>query len=48
MRLETHLNETLPILDFYKKQNLLRQINGMMKIDHIFEEIQGIIASLEA
>jgi len=47
-RFETYLNETLPILDFYKKQNLLRQINGMMKIDHIFEEIQGIMASLEA
>ena len=47
-RFETYLNETLPILDFYKKQNLLRQINGMMKMDHIFEEIQGIIASLEA
>jgi len=47
-RFETYLNETLPILDFYKKKNLLRQINGMMKIDHIFKEIQGIMASLEA
>ena len=47
-RFETYLNETLPILDFYKKQNLLRQINGMMEIDHIFKEIQGIMASLEA
>ena len=47
-RFETYLNKTLPILDFYKEQNLLHQINGMAKIDQIFEEIQGIIASLEA
>ena len=47
-RFETYLNKTLPILDFYKGQNLLHQINGMAKIDQIFDEICGIIASLEA
>ena len=46
-RYETYTNKTLPILDFYKEQNLLHQINGMAEIDQIFEEIQGIIASLE-
>ena len=46
-RFETYLNKTLPILDFYKRQNLLHQINGMAKIDQIFDEICGIIASLE-
>ena len=46
-RFETYLNKTLPILDFYKGQNLLHQINGMAKIDQIFDEICGIIASLE-
>ena len=45
---EAYLNKTLPLLDFYKEQNLLHQINGKAEIDHIFEEIQGIIASLEA
>ena len=40
-------NKTLPILDFYKEQNLFHQINGMAKIDQIFDEICGIIASLE-
>ena len=47
-RYETYLEKTLPILDFYKEQNLLHQINGMADIDQIFKEIQGIIASLEA
>ena len=47
-RFETYINKTLPILDFYKEQNLLHQIKGIAKNDQIFEEIQGIIASLEA
>ena len=46
-RFETYLSKTLPILDFYKGQNLLHQINGMAKIDHIFDEICDIIGPLE-
>ena len=46
-RFETYLNKTLPILDFYKKQNLLHHINGTTKIDQIFDKIRSIIASLE-
>ena len=46
-RFETYLNKTLPILDFYKEQNLLHHINGMLEIDQIFDEIRAIIASLE-
>ena len=46
-RFETYIDKTLPILDFYREQNLLHQINGMAEIDQIFGEIQGIIASLE-
>ena len=46
-RFETYLNTTLPILNFYKEQNLLHYINGMLEIDQIFEEIRTIIGSLE-
>ena len=46
-RFETYLDKTLPILNFYKEQNLFHQINGMAEIDQIFDEICGIIASLE-
>ena len=46
-RFETYLKKTLPILNFYKDQKLLHQINGKSKIDHIYKEIQGIIASIE-
>ena len=34
-RIDTYLEKTLPILEFYKKQNLLYHINGMAKIDEI-------------
>ncbi len=47
-RFDTYLTKTLPILDFYKEQNLLHQINGLAEIDQIFEEIRGILSSLEA
>ena len=47
-RYKTYLDKTLPILDFYKKLNLLHEIDGKAKIDQIFEKIRHIIASLEA
>ena len=47
-RFETYLIKTLPILDYYKKLNLLHEINGKGRIDQIFKEISAILASLEA
>ena len=47
-RYETYLKKTLPILDFYKGQNLLYDVNGSGNIQQIFEEIRSIIASLQA
>ena len=47
-RFDTYLEKTLKILDFYKDQKILHQINGMRKSKQIFDEIRTIIASLEA
>ena len=47
-RFQTYLDKTLPILDFYKKLNLLHEINGNSEIDQIFKEICAIMGSLEA
>ena len=47
-RYETYLEKTLPILDFYKKQNLLHEINGKEDIDQIFVKIRAIMAPLQA
>jgi len=46
-RYETYLDKTLPILNYYKKLNLLHEIDGMKGIDQIFDKISDIIASLE-
>ena len=46
-RFKTYENKTLPILEYYKKQKILKEINGVGEIDVIFNEIQGILASLE-
>jgi len=47
-RYKTYLDKTLPILNHYKKLNLLHEIEGKTGIDQIFAKISGIIASLEA
>jgi len=47
-RYETYLNITLPVLNFYKKQNILHEINGKGEIGEIYKEICEIITPLEA
>jgi adenylate kinase len=46
-RFQAYLDKTLPILDFYKKLNLLHQINGRSEIDQIFKEICAIMGFFE-
>ena len=46
-RIDTYLKETLPILEYYKNQKLLYEIDGMGKIHEIYEEIRGFIHSLD-
>ena len=47
-RYETYRKKTLPVLNFYKQRDLLRDINAKAEIDQIFEEIRAIMTSLEA
>ena len=46
-RYETYIEKTLPIINYYKKINILHEIDGKMEIDQIFEKISHIIGSLE-
>ena len=46
-RLKTYTLETIPILNYYKDQKLLYEIDGMGGISPIFEEIRRIITSLD-
>lgn len=46
-RFETYLEKTLPLLTFYKDQNILHEVNGMAEIPQIHEQIRDILTSLE-
>ena len=45
-RYNDYLKKTLPIIDFYKDQDLVHEINGKSEISKIYVEIHSIIASL--
>ena len=45
-RIEVYKKQTLPILDFYKKQNKLSLIHGHGSIDDIFKEVSKAIDAL--
>ncbi len=46
-RFQTYLDITLPIINYYKKLNIVHEIKGMAEIYDIYKEISTIIASLE-
>ena len=46
-RIEIYENQTFPIIDYYKDQKILHKIDATREINIIYEEIRGIITSLE-
>ena len=46
-RFKTYIRETLPILDYYRNQKFLYEIDGSGHISEIYKEICRIIYSLE-
>ena len=46
-RFKTYLKDRLPIINYYKDQNLLYEIEGINNIASIYGEIRSIINSLE-
>ena len=46
-RIEIYKNNTLPILDYYEDQKILHKIDATGEINKIYDEIRGIITSLE-
>tara|TARA_B100000963_G_scaffold360542_1_gene391801 strand:- start:1128 stop:1700 length:573 start_codon:yes stop_codon:yes gene_type:complete len=47
-RFETYEQSTKPILEYYKKHNLIKEVNGEQKIEEINKEIGDIIELIEA
>ena len=46
-RFETFFKDTIPIINYYQKQNLMINVNGMGEIQQIYKEIRQIIDSLD-
>ena len=46
-RYDAYLKETVPIINFYKEQKLVHEINGEGEILSIYEEIRSIITSVK-
>ena len=42
-RLEVYTNQTKPLLDYYNKQDLVKEVNGLGDIDVIFGEIKKVL-----
>ena len=46
-RFETYENNIKPVIDFYKRLDLLKEINGEATISEINDEISGLIDSIK-
>ena len=46
-RFDIYEKQTLPIINYYRDQDLLHDVNGRVEIPSINKEISGIIKRLE-
>lgn len=43
VRLDAYENQTKPLIEFYKKEGLLREINGLQGIEEVFNDIKRVL-----
>lgn len=44
LRIITYTNDTMPIVDHYDKQNLVRVVDGSPSVDKVFEEVKKLFS----
>ena len=44
-RLAVYDNQTAPLLEFYKKQNILKTVNGDQPLDKVFDDIKSVLGA---
>lgn len=42
-RFETHMNQTMPIINHYEKMNLVHRIDAMNSVDEVFNRVKTVI-----
>lgn len=45
-RIDVYLNQTSALIDFYKAEGTLRQVNGDKSVDEVFAEVEKVIDNL--
>jgi len=45
-RLETFVRATEPVIEYYKKQNKVKQINSELPVDDVFEQVDGVMQEI--
>ena len=43
VRLDAYENQTKPLIDFYSKLGLCKEVNGLQNIDDVFKDIQKVL-----
>ncbi|WP_423363717.1 adenylate kinase [Mycoplasma sp. P36-A1] len=46
VRLETYTNETAPLINFYKEQGILKEIDGVQSVEKVFNDISAYLEDL--
>ena len=44
-RLEVYHQQTQPLIDYYKKEGILAQVDGTQNMDQVFEDIVKILGA---
>lgn len=43
VRLNAYENQTKPLIEFYQKEGLLKEVNGLQGIEEVFNDVQSIL-----
>lgn len=43
VRLDAYENQTKPLIEFYKKEGLLKEVNGLQSIEEVFNDIKNVL-----
>jgi adenylate kinase len=46
-RLDIYENKTKPLLDYYDKQGILFNVNGMQDFDHVYQDIELVLSDIK-
>jgi len=46
-RLDIYENKTKPLLDYYEKQGILFNVNGMQDFDHVYQDIVLVLRDIQ-